>query len=1010
MRNTSTSKRLLKYQKAKAKLIEYNVPHNNYPSFPQDSNELSYSTIYALSAYAESIINNDTAAQKDFEEMLEVSSQYFEAAAGAKDRSQYDEDFLLSAAVSYFLLDDFGSSKVVSSILYNVCQRENNTPQDLLMQIFHSLLLGKKINSSGCNSEHKKILESFQDFFQSGEHEDKLMKYLDIYRSIIYDNNEPMQIYYIDLLYAVIIRSIEKSTWKLLPKYSNIRLDEWREYLNKENSMKMLWPSQQLIGMNGILQGSNAVVQLPTGVGKTKSIELIIRSSFLAGRSNTALIVAPLRALCNEITIDMQSAFDGSVEINQFSDILENDFSLVFSEQQQRILICTPEKLNYIIHHQIGFLDQIGLMIFDEGHMFDDGNRGAAYELLLTEIKQELDENKQIVLLSAVLSNAEQIKEWLIGDDGVLASDPKIKSTPKAVGFASGAKDLHYYTDDSQNEDFFVPRCIDQITLNKKKKERVFRLFPELTSSRDIGIYFASKLCHNGGVAVFVGNANSILPTLRRINDLNSRAYDFGLIRASCDTEELSKIKNLISVYYGNDHDFIQACDVGFVPHYSSLPNGIRLAVEYALRERLISVVVCTSTLAQGVNIPIKYLLMTSFRVSTQRMSIRSFQNLMGRTARSGMYTEGSVIITDPKLFDQKEDRKHGGNYRWNDQINMFNPNAAEPCGSSILSLVQDLPVDYKKAFSGVDIARSIIEYYNSDNCFTVLQNELLNAEGFIDSYTITVTQAVSTYESILRAIENYFCFGTSNLDTSKENISASDICSQTLAYAMANDEQKKLLLQIFAVVSQKVLSKESTQIAKYSRAMIGLDLSDKIEQWIESRKLMSSNFCENELLDMIIDLYICLFPNCKGKDSLHLICSDWILGKSFCEISGKSGLSISDIEAICSKNISYELSFLAGNIIDLLESDSKDNTELLSTIQRKLKYGVSNETAVSICEKVFNERYLANKMAGIIGNNAIQNDSIIGAVKVFKPQILEFLLDYPSYFTSRIKWLMSRK
>lgn len=143
----------------------------------------------------------------------------------------------------------------------------------------------------------------------------------------------------------------------------------------------MLWPAQQLIGEKDVLNGANAIVQLPTGVGKTKSIELIIRSSFTSNRTTTAIIVAPLRALCNEIASDLAAAFGESVLINQFSDILENDF-FVDVTQKSTLLICTPEKFNYIIHHQVEFLDGIGLYIFDESHMFDDENRGTAYELL----------------------------------------------------------------------------------------------------------------------------------------------------------------------------------------------------------------------------------------------------------------------------------------------------------------------------------------------------------------------------------------------------------------------------------------------------------------------------------------------------------------------------------------------------------------------------------------------------------------------------------------------------
>lgn len=245
----------------------------------------------------------------------------------------------------------------------------------------------------------------------------------------------------------------------------------------------------------GGLRGQSAIVQLPTGVGKTKSIELIIRSSFASDRATTAIIVAPLRALCNEIANDMISAFGDEVLVNQFSDVLEGDFSLdLFLSLKSKILICTPEKLSYIIHHQADFLDEIGLYIFDEGHMFDDGSRGAIYELLISEIRGHILWEEQIILLSAVLSNAEQIQTWLLGEKGVLASDPKIKATPKTIGFASKTTDIHYYSDDSTREDFYVPRSIEVVTLQNRPGERKQRYFPELTDAKDIAIYYANKL------------------------------------------------------------------------------------------------------------------------------------------------------------------------------------------------------------------------------------------------------------------------------------------------------------------------------------------------------------------------------------------------------------------------------------------------------------------------------------------------------------------------------------
>lgn len=77
---SNTSKYMLKYQKAKAKLIEYSIEKADYPNFPLNSNELSYPTIYIISRYAESIIENNKEDQEEFQPMLVIASQYFDAA------------------------------------------------------------------------------------------------------------------------------------------------------------------------------------------------------------------------------------------------------------------------------------------------------------------------------------------------------------------------------------------------------------------------------------------------------------------------------------------------------------------------------------------------------------------------------------------------------------------------------------------------------------------------------------------------------------------------------------------------------------------------------------------------------------------------------------------------------------------------------------------------------------------------------------------------------------------
>lgn len=1008
---------MLKYQKAKAKLVEYDIPQKDYPKFPLDSNELSYPVIYIISRYAESIIEDDTPGQEEFAPYIVKASQYFDAAVGAKDRTPYDADFLLSGSAAYFLSNDFGSSKVLCATLFERAKDISTmgVSQIILRNLLGYLLLDRAFPMVSDTSGGEKLCRALSFYYISGDGLPKIQQSMREYREAIYRSNDSMEIYYVDILLAVITIALSKASWKLLPQYSKLEPKEWAEYLKSSKAPKMLWPAQQLIGEKDVLNGANAIVQLPTGVGKTKSIELIIRSSFTSNRTTTAIIVAPLCALCNEIASDLAAAFGESVLINQFSDILENDF-FVDVTQKSTLLICTPEKLNYIIHHQMEFLDGIGLYIFDESHMFDDENRGTAYELLISEIRKHINVKKQIVLLSAVLSNAEQIRQWLFNENGVLASDPSIKTTPKSIGFASQTRDIHYYSEDSEQEDFYVPRSIEIVSLKKLGKERKKRYFPELADAKDIAIYYANKLCRNGGAAIFANQARSVQTIIRRIIELDSRGYDLSGIRKCSNTLEMNRIAKLVADHYGYEHPYAKACLMGVAPHYSSLPNGVRLAVEYSFRKKDLHLVICTSTLAQGVNIPIKYLFMTSFMLNQNSMKVRNFQNLMGRTARSGMYTEGSVIVTDPKLFDNKSDRIKGGFYKWEDCVKMFDSHAAEPCKSSILWLVQNIKINYKLHIEGAYIANYIINNYSQPNCFKSCFEGLLQTYEekthipLNENSAVTLNFALAVRQHVVEAIENHLCFVLSNDENADAQIVASETCKGTFAYFIANDAEKELLIKIFNAIAQKVKTVNREEIKRYSETMLGINDSLVIETWLAENHFVEQSLTDSEILEMLLSFFMDTHPIRKSKEYFQMICRMWLNGDSFVDMKKETGVQISDIEDICNKLISYEFSFFIGNIIDVIDAADDEGIAILISklllLQKKLKYGVCSETAISICEKVFNDRLLANSIAGQIRVESIDTNHIIEALKTCKNSILKFLSVYPTYFSARINWL----
>ena len=180
-----------------------------------------------------------------------------------------------------------------------------------------------------------------------------------------------------------------------------------------------------------------------------------------------------------------------------------------------------------------------------------------------------------------------------------------------------------------------------------------------------------------------------------------------------------------------------------------------------------------------------------------------------------------------------------------------------------------------------------------------------------------------------------------------------------------------------------------------------------KIEAWIIKNQLTDKIFSESGLMDLVKCFFMETHTIRKCKDDFSAICNLWIEGKTPFEINTITDNDMNDIDDVCSKQISYELSFFIGNIRDLLADNTglfkEELEEQLSIIQKKVKYGVPSLTALSICEKVFNDRLLAVKISDVLEDDDISEDEIITSLQQRKENIEELLNDYPEFFWNRI-------
>lgn len=221
----------------------------------------------------------------------------------------------------------------------------------------------------------------------------------------------------------------------------------------------------------------------------------------------------------------------------------------------------------------------------------------------------------QVILISAVIGNADDVAEWLIGDREAVLDGDGLMPTTKSIAFSSwrDQRGRLEYVDpqDPDDREFFVPRIIVDTPLQLRPRERAERYFPEKTGS-DVGLFLGLHVVGNGSVAVFCGRKDSVITVCKRAVDLAERNFETEWPVAFSDVQEVEAIRSLSELQLGADVPATQAARLGMFAHSADTPHGIRHAIEHAMKFDRAKFVVCTSTLAQGVNFPLKYLIVTT--------------------------------------------------------------------------------------------------------------------------------------------------------------------------------------------------------------------------------------------------------------------------------------------------------------------------------------------------------------------------------------------------------------
>lgn len=997
---------ILDVTRAKAKQYEFGIDEKYHIELPQDPKRLLVFTVGILGELAALESREDDerhGLRQTLKEQLVLAGQYFESMSTARLTPEIDEYLRILSSASYYLADMPGSSLVLARSV-------SDTPKDLTNSKLERLLtwllksdLSRNFSlapTGPYNNQMRSTALAYRDFTNFDADLSDVEYELSNIRRLVYSSGTDREFLLVDTIVALIKRKIDNSSLVCLPKYTGLPVDRWKQTLSNDRLIKEFWPGQRLVGELGVLRGASAVMQMPTSAGKTKSAELIIRSAFLSGRAKLAIVVAPFRALCREITQGFMHTFEyDTVNVNELRDITNVDddeqefLKFLLGEAYKgkydhTIIVSTPEKLVYLLRHEPSLAEKIDLLIFDEGHQFDSGKRGVTYELLIASLKETIPSSTQKVLISAVMSNAESIGEWLNGESSINIQGSNWLPSIKSVAFLSWITDMGQLSylgrDNKYDSGLYVPKIIQQVNLGRRGLEKSDFIFPVKEKTQTISCYLGLKLCHQGPVAIFCGDKRSIVTLCKTM----VKVYDRGLPTPKpseiSDEKELEKIAFLSKLHFSDKHIFSEAIVLGVLPHSSAVPNGLRIAIEWAMDKKAAHLVICTSTLAQGVNLPIKYLLVSSVMQAGRRISTREFQNLIGRAGRSGYHTEGGIIFTDPKVYDGRHNWK--GRFKWNNTLKLLDFNNSEACLSSLIEII--------KPFAFEPAKDDLLEFIKRP---TARRAEWWQW-GIVSKNDVTeLMKEMDIKEQTLSAIESYFLSMLKDDNSLLKLDTFLDLAKETLAYHLADDDEKEQLLAIFAIIHIRLQSVPAEKFPYYGRTLLGLDQLRFIEGWIDEN-LWDLELSESprELLDVcwpVIAKFALnkVISNIRPGNYALEIAKRWCNGDSYHSLltyAKKNAIKVqakTQVRTITQEHIvdfcsalSYDGMLLVGGLADIVEGKSINDVILTNarSLQNQLKLGLSAEFHMWLYGQGYSDREVSKHIAEHLEKVMSANDT----------------------------------
>lgn len=412
-----------------------------------------------------------------------------------------------------------------------------------------------------------------------------------------------------------------------------------------------LWPSQIEAATRAVDQGDDLVVSLPTSAGKTRIAELCILRCLAGGKR--VFFITPLRALSAQTETTLLRTFGplGKTISALYGSIGASGFD-EDAIRERNIVVATPEKLDFALRNDPSLLDDVGLLVFDEGHMIGLNEREVRYEVQIQRLLRRPDAHeRRIVCLSAILPDGNQLDDfagWLRRDHpgGLIKNDwrpTRLRFGEVVWGSPTARLNLRVGDERPWVQRFLTGFAPPDWIAPKRQRTK---LFP--SDQRELCLATAWRLTEDGQtVLIFCPLRRSVEPFADVIVDLHERGALRSLLEA--DPSVLNTAIALGEEWLGPDSAILKCLQLGVALHHGALPTAYRKEVERLLRDNVLKVTISSPTLAQGLNLSATAVIMHSLHRNREMIEVSEFKNVIGRAGRAYVDVEGMVLFP---MFD----------------------------------------------------------------------------------------------------------------------------------------------------------------------------------------------------------------------------------------------------------------------------------------------------------------------------------------------------------------------